>query len=197
MNTENEMKDMELTAPAELEREYIYGRHGEGHGRHGEGEVHFHRGEREGRGRCGKGEKHGRRDRRWQAEDDSLSGLLRRCGHVLHHQGKAHGQSRVLKILSEEKQMSQKDLQDALGIRPGSVSELISKLEDKGLLRREKDDQDKRKAVLVLTPAGAEAAKVMPESEEKEHLYDALTQEEQETLRLLLKKLTASWAEKE
>lgn len=131
----------------------------------------------------------------WKYDDDSLSGLLRRCGHVLHCQGKAHGQRRVLRMLLETRQMSQKDLQEALGIRPGSVSELISKLEDKNLLCREKDAQDKRRAVLMLTEAGVEAAQSMPESEELEHLYDALTPEEQETLRILLKKLTASWAE--
>lgn len=180
MRIEDQMENQALEGHAAIE-----GEHGHGHsadGRREKGYGHHH-------GR------HGHPGHRWEADDDSLSGLLRRCGHVLHCQGKAHGQKRVLKLLREAQQLSQKELQEALGIRPGSVSELISKLEDKGLLRREKDERDKRRAVLVLTEAGMEAAKTMPESEEPEHLYNALTQEEQETLRQLLKKLTASWSE--
>lgn len=128
-----------------------------------------------------------------EVSDDSLSSLLRRCGHVLHYRGKAHRQNRVLKILNQQQRMSQKDLQDALGIQSGSISELISKLEYKGLLHREKDGLDKRKVVLVITKAGVEAANALPETEEPENLYDALTGEEQETLRQLLKRLAESW----
>ncbi len=88
--------------------------------------------------------------------------------------------------------MSQSNVQEALGIRPGSASELISKLEDRGMLVRARDGADKRKILLSLTSAGlefdaAQTAEVLAER------YGALSGEEQETLIGLLEKLLANW----
>lgn len=101
-----------------------------------------------------------------------------------------------MRMIAQRGQMSQKELQDLLDIKSSSVSEMISKLEAKGLVCREKDSVDKRKMVLVITEAGKEAVGGFPGKAHKES-YDALSAEEQETLRQLLMKLLDSWQEAE
>ena len=61
---------------------------------------------------------------------------MRRCGHFLYQRQGGQGQRRVLTILQERGSMQQRELQEYLGIQPGSMSELIGKLEQKGLLKR-------------------------------------------------------------
>ena len=59
---------------------------------------------------------------------------LRRCGHILyHHIGEKRGQTRVLELLTEKKTLPQQQILEQLGVQPGSGSELLSKLEGRGL----------------------------------------------------------------
>ena len=90
--------------------------------------------------------------------------------------------------------MTQKELQEALAIQPGSVSEIISKLEARGLLSRERDEEDKRRMVLRITDAGRAGAEAFSGAESGNELYGALSEEEQSTLKELLKKLLESWS---
>ena len=96
---------------------------------------------------------------------------------------------RVLRILARQDGLSQRALQEGLGIQPGSLSELVTKLEDKGLLTREQDGEDKRRVLLRLTDAGREAAGQAPSPAERDARFAALTEEERDTLRTLLDKL--------
>ena len=107
-----------------------------------------------------------------------------------HHHG---GQGSILTILSEKESMSQKELQDILRIQPGSLSEILTKLEQKGMITREKDEEDKRKSVISLTEAGKAAVhEQTPRMDEKE-MFDVLSEEEQTELKRLLKKLISFW----
>lgn len=87
--------------------------------------------------------------------------------------------------------MTQKELQEVLQIQPGSMSEILAKLEEKGLIVRNKDDEDKRRSVLTLTEAGRESVKEIQENEKP--LFGALDENEQEELKKLLGKLLESW----
>jgi DNA-binding MarR family transcriptional regulator len=89
--------------------------------------------------------------------------------------------------------MSQRELQELLQIQPGSISEILTKLEMKGLLKRTKDEADKRRVILSLTEEGQAAAQQSDGALDKENLFGVLTDEEQTTLKLLLDKLLASW----
>ena len=122
--------------------------------------------------------------------DASLETLLMACGHRLHHRG-PRGQEHILSMLAEAGgQMDQQELQEKLRIRPGSISELLSKLEEKGLVRRQRDENDRRKARILLTEDGRtkEAGK-KPEPD----LFASLTAEEQQTLKEILLKLLENW----
>lgn len=121
-------------------------------------------------------------------------GLLRTCGHYLyHHSGQSRTQDRVLRLLSERGELSQKELREVLNTKPGSISELISKLEAKGLIVSQRDETDRRQVNLRLTDDGRERASILAEAKEEEATFDALTSEEQETLKALLRKLVNSW----
>lgn len=125
-------------------------------------------------------------------DPDSLNGLMHRCGHALRHRtDRDRGQRTVLALLAAWGETDQRALQNALAIQPGSVSELLSKLEAKGYIVKTRSEQDRRMATVALTEEGKAAARSLPEK--KQDLYAALTPEEQETLRSLLKKLLESW----
>lgn len=163
----------------ETEETMDYEETGRKHGRHGHGHCRHERG-------------------RWQeAEDHSLPGLFHRCSRCLFHRfGQNRTQNRVVKLLAERGELTQRELREILDTRPGSVSELLSKLEEKGLIRCERDTEDRRKVVLRLTDQGMEygALLAQQEEEEEEQMFGALTQEEQETLKALLEKLIDSWS---
>lgn len=127
-------------------------------------------------------------------DKDNLYSLMRACGHYLHHNsGRDMGQGRILAILAERKSMSQKELQEILQIQPGSVSEILSKLEEKGQILRKKDEEDKRRSVLELTDAGREAFCIQKQQGEGQQLFDALSESEKEELKKILGKLLESW----
>ncbi len=108
------------------------------------------------------------------------------------------GQKRILIMLSEQGPLTQRELTERLGIRPGSASEILAKLENAGYIARAQNEEDRRTVDVSLTEAGAALAK---ESAEKraglgDEMFACLTQEEQETLLSLLEKLRADWEER-
>lgn len=126
------------------------------------------------------------------AQDGSLSSLLDICGHYFAHRvgGSKRGRGKVIELIASKPGITQKELGEALGIQPASVSELLMKLERKGLVLRERDETDRRVIRIDLTAEG------LAETERKEEQTDpfqALSQEEQETLKELLSKLIADW----
>ena len=161
--------------------------HGHGHGgchryehehgpegchRHGEGEEHgcHHHGE-------GHGPMHG---------PDHGPGHCRK-----HNQ--AFGRERVLEVIGRyEGGVRQKTLTEELRINPSSVSEMISKLENDGYVKREVDPADKRATLISLTELGeARTAELSDERNERlDKAFGALTDAEKEQLIALLEKLT-------
>ena len=179
--------------PVEEERAGADRGHGEGHehrghGEHGENRDFHSRGEHgEGRDFHGRGE-HGH-CRREIPDDGSLASALHHCMHLLRHgEAGGMGQGRILAILSQAEEISQRELQEQLGIQPGSLSEILGKLESKGQIQRSRDEQDKRKATLRITDAGRQALEAVSRSEQKDP-FAVLSAEEQETLRTLLNKV--------
>lgn len=126
-----------------------------------------------------------------------LAELIELSGRLLRHRpgGDAgRGQALVLSILAGRDSLSQRELQQLLGVQPGSLSELLSKLEKKGMLTRERAE-DRRGNLLRLTDAGRRAVPGAA-TEPGGDLFDALTDEQQETLAALLRTLLMDWAEK-
>ena len=117
-------------------------------------------------------------------------------GHM-QKQHRAFGRERLLTLIgSFEGGVRQKTLTERLRINPSSVSELISKLENDGYVRRTVDPSDKRATLITLTELGeARTAELADERNERlDRAFAALTDAEKEQLIGLLRKLNeAAW----
>ena len=100
----------------------------------------------------------------------------------------------VLVQLSAEEGISQQALSTRLLVTKGNVCGLIDRMEARNLVQRKADPDDRRSNLLFLTPQGRMLAqRVVPAQEEfiSKHM-GALSPEEIQTLRTLLRKLDKS-----
>ncbi|MCD7905445.1 MAG: transcriptional regulator [Clostridiales bacterium] len=131
-------------------------------------------------------------------ENKELLELFERCGHFLYHRrGSRRGQNKIVKILVTRGSMSQKELLDILDIKSGSLSELVSKLEAKGYIKKEKDPKDKRRTILTATEQGRAYLESLETELTKQDdiLFSELSEEEKLRLYNMLEKLLTSWRE--
>lgn len=165
-------------------------------GHDGSGHKHESHKDRDGDGLREFRHKHDHRHSRRESYDfencEDLDLLFRSCAHMLHHKERHKGsRDQILMHLMQNGPAAQKDIQEELRIQPGSVSELLSKLEKHGLIVREKSKEDKRAVIIHLTEKGqAAAADRMREQEDSP--FDVLTVEEQNSLRGILRKLLSA-----
>lgn len=121
---------------------------------------------------------------------------LRDISHLMRaqYEGKA-SQKRILIILHESGTLAQKELTERLGIQPGSASEILSKLENAGLIARVQNKTDRRTTDIQLTDAGTQLALEAAAQRQKRHeeMFCCLTAEEKATLLSLLEKINCDW----
>ena len=103
----------------------------------------------------------------------------------------SRGQGRVLALLKAKPRTTQRELSYLLDMRPQSLSELLGKLEEKGLVSREKSDQDARVTIVTLTDAGAAAAPDLDAEVGEGCPLSCLTDEERATFETCVDKVTA------
>jgi len=109
-----------------------------------------------------------------------------------HGPNPAFARERLLEVIGNyEGGVRQKTLTEELRINPSSVSELISKLEGDGYVKRTVDPSDKRATLITLTEVGeARAAELAGERAERlGKAFETLTDGEKEQLVALLEKL--------
>ena len=115
--------------------------------------------------------------------------------HGRHH---GFGRGRLLQLISDHDNVTQSELAELLDIRPSSLSEMLSKLSDGGLIERHADENDKRITHVVLTETGRKrlAERKQTTDEYLTGLFDGLTDEETQQLQQLLAKLDGSLKDK-
>lgn len=129
-----------------------------------------------------------------ETDMDDLGSLMRACGHFLYHSGgERNGQVRILRILSKSESISQKELQEILAIQPGSISEILSKMENRGLIKRERDEVDKRKIIVSITESGKNSLNNGEKNRHNQDKFAVLTEEQKEELKKMLGMLLDSW----
>lgn len=108
------------------------------------------------------------------------------------------GQHRVLHVLAKEGTLMQSQLAEILDIRPSSLTELLSKLADRGLISRTPDETDKRVINVSLTNAGKSAIENETGASDEliDSIFDGLSDEELDQLNTLFDKLNGSLKEK-
>ncbi len=132
----------------------------------------------------------------FETDEESLNHLLNRCVFYFHRHPSGPRQMAVLRLLKERGPMSQQDIQKAMDIQAGSISELLSKLELKGFIEKKRREDDRRKVVITLTDKGEELSATDTATSLHER-YEILTDEEMKQLIFLLEKLLGSWDEEE
>ena len=117
---------------------------------------------------------------------DDLDSLFRVCSHMMRHEARGRfgsTQDRVIRILRENGgTMGQKALQQLLGVQPGSISEILSKMEEKELIIRSRDEDARRASLISLKNDELK-------EEKKESFFSMLSEDEQETMKALLRKV--------
>ena len=178
------------------------GRHGHRHGER-RGEERGHGGCRhEDRDRGHRRPESGKEDRDWfegASEEDLLLHSFRRCSnHLKHGRENRSSQQQLLAFLSAAGGSAvQSELGGILNVRRASISELLAKMEARGLIERHQDENDRRQLIVSLTQQGAFALSEGADHRKTENsaLFSALSDEERHLLQTLLNKLLLSWKE--
>ena len=129
--------------------------------------------------------------------DLNLLHKLRRCGHLLYHKFNLNGsQMRILLVLRDEP-MTQRELTERLRIQPGSLSEILTKVERAGLIEKHRSSADRRNYELALTEEGRRQADWFEnaQKEQAELLMQPLDDKQKEQLASLLDVLSKHWEE--
>ena len=131
---------------------------------------------------------------------EKLYSLFIRCSHALsrgHHQntGMHPSQQRILLLLASSDKITQHELLDIMQIRAASLSELLTKLEGKGLISRTKSDGTKRGIDVEITDLGETVVSEYAHNhqENTNELFSALSEDEQQLLVQLLSRLIEDW----
>lgn len=132
--------------------------------------------------------------------DDSIIMQLRDINHIMRalYEGKG-SQKRILIILYEHQgTMTQKELTKQLNIQPGSVSEVIAKLEHNGFIIRKPSQIDGRTMSIELTQEGMVVANEAKKQRQKRHqeMFSCLTQSQKEEFISLLEIINCDWKKK-
>ena len=121
---------------------------------------------------------------------------LSRLGHHLYiTRGCRGGQQFILTALYRDGDMTQKDLLAKTANTSASLSEIVSKLEAKGLIERTRVDKDRRQTLLSLTKEGRKQAKEAQESIDsfEAQALSVLSDEEKVTFCTYLDRLVEHW----
>ena len=103
------------------------------------------------------------------------------------------GVERTLTVINGNDGLSSRDLGEALDIRPSSVTELVNRLQEAGLVTRKEDEADKRVSRISLTEKGKEEAEFIlnRRSQFVENFSACFTEEEARQFCELADKLSA------
>lgn len=132
--------------------------------------------------------------------NDKLIYNLRDVSHVMRSLYEGRGSQKHILIVLDEigGPVTQRALTERLGIRPGSASEVIAKLESAGYIRRSPNETDQRTSDIIATEAGKEAAAEAKKNRRQRHeeMFSCLSEEEKNTLLSLLEKINGDWKER-
>lgn len=122
------------------------------------------------------------------------------CGHYMHfHGGGVSGKVPIVCLLAKQEngEMSQQELGMHFDLKPGSLSEILSKLECAGIIERSRNPKDRRQLTIRLTEIGWEKARIDQAARIRfrERAFSALNHDEREQLAEMLEKIRVTWEE--
>lgn len=127
-----------------------------------------------------------------------VSGGRRRPPHPCKSNGRRFfGYGHILDLLSQNDGLSQRQIAEALHIRPQSASEAIASMEGQGLVEKRANEQDRRISLVYITQAGRQQQIDLRNEriENARRIFEPLTDDEKETLLKLLNKAASALQE--
>ncbi len=121
--------------------------------------------------------------------DTLLSQLRLISRNPLLHPQAGSSRYRILSTLAERERTGQQQLKELLGVKSSSLSELLAKLEKKNLIKRKKNENDKRNRDIMLTEEGRNWLHTHTLDDNRSQLLAALTEDEKAQLSARLGKL--------
>lgn len=119
----------------------------------------------------------------------ALRGALRACAEEL---GLTQGEANALLLLAATGELTTNELAQRLDMDPANASTMLTRLQERGLVRREAALVDRRKRVVSLTRAGEEArARLADCVGERQPSFRALSTDELAAFRDLLRRVAA------
>ena len=111
--------------------------------------------------------------------------------------GNEHSQARLLELISRQGSIDQKELLAMFPVRAASMSQLLRKLENQGLISRPRQEDDMRRSNVEITEAGRAEAQARDSRlcDNLDQFFNCLTIEERHTLKAILVKLTENLLE--
>lgn len=94
-------------------------------------------------------------------------------------------------------QMTQQELGACFELKPGSLSEVLNKMETAGLIERKRNPEDRRQLTIRLTEAGVEQARLEQENRTafRSQAFTCLSEEEKHQLLDMLTRIRTRWEE--
>lgn len=110
--------------------------------------------------------------------------------HLVDH-GVTAAQFKVVLLISQSRASTPADLVRLLNLDSGAMTRMLDRLEQKGLLRRERSNEDRRQVRLTLTEAGEAFGVRVPQiaADATNELTGCLTRSELDELQRLMKKM--------
>ena len=127
---------------------------------------------------------------------EKLTSEILCCSKKLHRgkgHGSCHGQGKILRMVSKNPGITQKNVQELMGLRSGTISELVSKLENRGYIIKTRCQDDKRLVCLNLTEEGKRHVQEMNVQKIPEDFFKGLNETEMVQMDNLLTKLMNGW----
>jgi DNA-binding MarR family transcriptional regulator len=113
---------------------------------------------------------------------------------VEHKQGCYQEKSKLLQLISQNDGIIQRDLAEEMDVRPSSMTEMLLKMEQLGLIVRKQDEKDQRAMHIYLTDDGKVAVEEAVKATENltSALFKGLSEEEISQMLEITQKLCAS-----
>ena len=135
-------------------------------------------------------------DKKLYSEIRKINNIMRNISHNSLSQdlNLSHAQINILEIINSNQGIIQKEIASIINIKASSMTELVSKLKNKDLIYRKKDDTDLRIIRLFITDKGKEELKNITKirDENEKSIFKSLNEDEKENLYSLLKKINES-----
>lgn len=124
-----------------------------------------------------------------------LLGMVLQSSYLMQTREKYRGQGRLLILLNLHGALTQRELIELTGRRSATLSEQLDGMEKSGLIRRRKNEQDKRNVDVKLTEQGKKAAIEAMRNRQAyaDELFGTMPQRKKQQLAGLLDSLLHTW----